>query len=884
MKLNYPTLSLLVLFSLVFNLNNAQVSLSQSSFESVVTSYFDENLIKYKVQKLDYEDLVIQNQVFSKSTGITHLYLNQRYRGIKIYNAISSLAIKNNEVFYYANRFIPDIANKVNAINPVLTPFLAIEKVSQSLGLSLLENIVPKETRDNKYIFTKGNISQVDIPVELMFFAKGKSELRLVWDLSIFDVSGKNWWTVRIDAVTGEIVDIQDYILTCNFGDNNHLEHLHVPSHITQEVNLERKTSAFSPNDNSRYNVFALPIESPIHGNRQIVIEPASGLASPFGWHDTDGIPGTEHTITRGNNVWAMEDRAGTNQIGYSPDGTASLNFDFELNLDQPPAFYEDAAITNLFYTNNMMHDIFYHYGFDEESGNFQQNNYGRGGIENDFVYADAQDGSGLNNATFGTPPDGQNPVMTMFLWSASGPQGNPLIINNSSFVGEYPGIAASFGNPLSIDPLTSDLALVIDSNAGASTDFFDACDAILNGTDLKGKIAVIRRGSCEFGAKVFAAQNEGAIAVIMVNNVPDAPITMGPGAAGNLVNIPSVMINQELGEQLINALIDGQNINVSLVAAPPFQKDGDFDNGIIAHEYGHGISNRLTAGPSTVNCLFNDEQMGEGWSDWFGLMVTMKASDIPQTGRGIATYSIGQDINGSGIRPARYSTDTGVNGFTYNATNNPSLSIPHGVGFVWATMLWDLTWAYIDKYGFDSDLYNGNGGNNKVMQLVLDGLKLQPCQPGFIDGRDALLAADLALTGGEDQCMIWEVFAQRGLGFNATQGLSTERDDQVQDFSLPPSSLESLASCNSLSTSDILKRSIEIYPNPTSGDLTISGVNVLSNATISLYDLNGRIIKKQSNIFENSITIDLSHLQPGMYIISIANDNFTYSEKIIKQ
>ena len=47
--------------------------------------------------------------------------------------------------------------------------------------------------------------------------------------------------------------------------------------------------------------------------------------------------------------------------------------------------------------------------------------------------------------------------------------------------------------------------------------------------------------------------------------------------------------------------------------------RDSDLDNGVIAHEYGHGISNRLTGGPTTVTCLNNAEQMGEGWSDWFG-------------------------------------------------------------------------------------------------------------------------------------------------------------------------------------------------------------------------------------------------------------------------
>ncbi len=61
-------------------------------------------------------------------------------------------------------------------------------------------------------------------------------------------------------------------------------------------------------------------------------------------------------------------------------------------------------AITQLFYWNNVMHDVSYQYGFDEASGNFQNNNQGRGGLGNDFVYADAQDGSGTDNANFSTP------------------------------------------------------------------------------------------------------------------------------------------------------------------------------------------------------------------------------------------------------------------------------------------------------------------------------------------------------------------------------------------------------------------------------------------------------------------------------------------------
>src|SRR5690606_8583795 len=115
---------------------------------------------------------------------------------------------------------------------------------------------------------------------------------------------------------------------------------------------------------------------------------------------------GAEHTITRGNNVYAGEDWNDNDIIGYSPDGGSLLQFDFPFSQQQDPADYVDAAITNLFYTCNALHDIWHHYGFDEESGNFQELNYTGTGQGEDAVIAQAQDGGGTNNANFATPPD----------------------------------------------------------------------------------------------------------------------------------------------------------------------------------------------------------------------------------------------------------------------------------------------------------------------------------------------------------------------------------------------------------------------------------------------------------------------------------------------
>jgi hypothetical protein len=122
-------------------------------------------------------------------------------------------------------------------------------------------------------------------------------------------------------------------------------------------------------------------------------------------------------------------------------------------------------------------------------------------------------------------------------------------------------------------------------------------------------KIALIDRGVCTFAAKVKKAQDAGALTVIVANNIAGAPIAMG--GADPTIAIPSVMISLDDGTlfkanlPLTATMADGTG------GAP--DRDSDLDAGVIAHEYGHGISNRLTGGPATVSCLNNAEQMGEG-------------------------------------------------------------------------------------------------------------------------------------------------------------------------------------------------------------------------------------------------------------------------------
>lgn len=896
-----------VLFCAIGLLSFAQTT------EDRIRSYFEKEHTALGLTKTDYRNFEIKNEHTSKQFDISYAYAHQQYEGITIYNAIANFVFNTNEFRMTGNRFIADIASRVNTTNASVSKREAIYNAAVELGITSNAQIDIQRTKDDhgNNVFVASEVSSELIPVSLCYTLDGE-DLKLAWDLSL--LHGNNWWSVRVDATTGTIINQIDWMVSCSFGEaGDCTNHKHS---IAPQAEAQVMMPAPPPSTDT-YRVLPIPTESPYHGPDQLVVGPFDAVASPFGWHDDNGVAGEEYTITRGNNVYASEDTDDDNQPGYSPDGGPSLNFDFTWNLNQSPTGFWDPAITNLFYMNNIMHDVFYHYGFDEAGGNFQENNYGNGGNQSDYVNADAQDGSGTNNANFGTPPDGQNPRMQMYIWTAAGTPKILQINAPSNLQGDYNGELASFGPQLPASPITGDFVLVDDGVGDGS----DACEPIVNGAAINGNIAIIRRGGCSFTDKVAAAEAEGAIAVIVVNN-QGGLMSMGGTDPG--IGIPSIMVTAIDGEDFIDELLLGNTVNGSIGDFGPFDRDSDLDNGVIAHEYGHGISNRLTGGPSAAGCLGNDEQMGEGWSDWCALITTIEPGDQGSDTRGIGTYSDGQPITGQGIRPAPYSTNFAVNGFTYASTNNTAgISQPHGIGFVWCSMLWDLTWALIDLHGFDNDIYNGTGGNNIAMHLIMQGMKMQACSPGFIDGRDAILAADQVLYNSEHQCLIWEVFAKRGLGFSADQGSSNDRTDQTAAFDLPPgidhitevevscedyvwpvngqtytatgiyyAPITPTIGCDSIATLDLTVNStinaIITYDGPTVLECTVDNVNYqwvdcsngdapIPGATSQTFapTQNGlyAVIASQGNCEDQSVCLLVNQIQVGLDELNITED-----------
>jgi extracellular elastinolytic metalloproteinase len=582
---------------------------------TLAMNFVRNNLAALGLEAADLQGYAVSDVVYSKVTGATHVYLQQRYRGIPVYNAQLQINVnRDGRVISVNNSFLPGIARSVSSLSPRMQLPAAVGSAAQFSGIAAPAQLkalqAPRGVQQETSVEQAG-ISLSPINGKLMLLPIRQAEARLVWNFQIHTLDEEHSWDYTVDANTGQVWTRFDWVA----GD--------------------------------QYRVYRHPAESPNHTSplppsdgRVLVVNPANTTASPFGWHDTNGVAGAELTTTQGNNVQAYTDVDANNSpdAGSSPSGGTALNFDFALSLAQAPSAYRPAAVTNLFYLNNVIHDIQYQYGFDEAGGNFQVNNYGRGGAGNDSVRAEAQDGAGTNNANFGTPPDGQRPRMQMFVWTSPNPD-----------------------------------------------------------------------------------------------------------------------------------------------------RDGDLDAGIVFHEYGHGISNRLVGGPANVNCLTNRQQPGEGLSDWWALAMTGEVGDHGTDPRGMGTYALGQPTTGLGIRTQRYSTDPAVNTWTYASING--MAVPHGVGSVWAQAAWEVYWKLVDKWGFDPNMFNANGsaGNQRMMLYVVEGLKNTACNPTFTQVRDGIIQAAVDNHGGEDVCPMWEAFAAFGLGTNAVSS-GTNGTTPTNGFAVPAS------------------------------------------------------------------------------------------------
>ena len=496
-------------------------------------------------------------------------------------------------------------------------------------------------------------------------------------------------------------------------------------------------------------------------------------------------------TATRGNNVdayadlvapdgFSAGDRRGTTTADHVFDWVYDHELEPNANISQ-----HKAAITNLFYVVNWLHDYFYDSGFDEAAGNAQNRNFGRGGVQGDRMNAEAQDFGGLNNANMATPSDGLAPRMQMFLWG--GPETRTLEVDPGDL---FPATGFAAFGPTEFDT-TGEVVLAVDDTPPTS----DACSAITN--DVAGRIVLIDRGTCSFALKTLAAENAGAIGVIIANNAPGVP---PPNLANTnpptVVTIPTLSTTLEAGND-IKTLLAAGTVTSRLFRDVAVGRTGSIDNMVIAHEWGHYFHHRLS------NCgTFQCAALSEGWGDFVALHNSLQATDDLDGTYAMGIYAprlIG-DSGYFGIRRFPYSVDPTRNALSFRHIQNAEAlpatptqpngqpnSEVHNAGEVWASMLWE---AYVSLQRNRGARSFARAKRDFADYMVL-GLQLAPIDATFTETRDAILAAARITGAAGDLQILADAFAVRGAGSCAVgpdASASGDLGPVVESFATQPS------------------------------------------------------------------------------------------------
>jgi len=388
-------------------------------FDAAESTFSPEDIALHKIAEIAGKNTnwAVESSYPTKHNGINHVYLRQVVNDLEVDNCEVNVNVASNGAI---------LSMGVSAFTgeaPVLAAATvsaeqALFRVVNHVGLNLPKNFAPEGNVNGEITtFNSGEISSEPITAKLVYVKVSEEQVALAYKVRVFADEPKQPYGCYV-----ALVDASDASAAL-LGLKDEVTWFMSPEQA--EALSKERAQWFAGNvtdeaaDRATYLVYGIPAMDPNFGERVTVTGAPDATASPLGWFD-QGRPGQVFTDTRGNNVYAQDNPTGGApwQNNYRPNCGTALNCVFPIDLATEPRTYRDAAILNLFWWNNIIHDIFYLHGFDEVSGNAQENNMGRGGRDNDAVQANAQDGAGFNNANMATPIDGQRGRMRMYLWN----------------------------------------------------------------------------------------------------------------------------------------------------------------------------------------------------------------------------------------------------------------------------------------------------------------------------------------------------------------------------------------------------------------------------------------------------------------------------------
>lgn len=273
-----------------------------------------------------------------------------------------------------------------------------------------------------------------------------------------------------------------------------------------------------------------------------------------------------------------------------------------------------------------------------------------------------------------------------------------------------------------------------------------------------------------------------------------------GKGLGGDSINMVSYF-----GDGGNNAFFQGNGTDGAPAAITMLPFDNVFGSPnrhsaisqqVLWHEATHGTSVRLIGELASMQ----SRGMGEGWSDFVAMLMGSGPEDNPDLNYGMGGWIMWgfkacfTDNYYFGVRRYPLTTNETKNPLTLGDLSTETYSVDptipqsciqwsnfevHSYGEIWSVALWECYDVMYQRYGFEE-------GKDRMMTLVVEGMKLCPLSPTFLEARNSLLLADRLIYDDADRVALWARFAKRGYGVDATVPKSGNTEGVLEDFTEP--------------------------------------------------------------------------------------------------
>jgi hypothetical protein len=352
-------------------------ALSGAAPKQIANDFLKQYRGLYELSDADLANSRFSRDYSTDGNGVHHYTVQFRAGGVDVFGSALTINVDpKGGVINASGEPLPNARDHVNTATPVVSERDAVTIAAQAAHVQAVASWQA---------------------LGLVYFPLSRTELRLARNVMFTEAGTSHLYRSMVDAADGRLL-WRKSLTSYN----------HIPTHGAVYT-----SDSPIPNTPQGSSTGTVPRQD----------SPFTGILEfPHDDQHFDWWAGGARTTTTSNNVDAYTDRDGDDSPdpGSRPTAGAGEDFTFPLDLTMDPSNSRNAAVANLFYWNNRLHDFFYRLGFNEAAGNFQGTNFGLGGSGGDPVNAEAQDNAdgtppSLCNANFSTPGDGSPPRMQMF-------------------------------------------------------------------------------------------------------------------------------------------------------------------------------------------------------------------------------------------------------------------------------------------------------------------------------------------------------------------------------------------------------------------------------------------------------------------------------------